>query len=85
MEKKEQIIYDIYLEDGEEYQEIPKWMKPVRGKAEFLDMDAGDGRNQALFNYILTLSSQTDFEKEEARELFANDKQICPERTTCRR
>lgn len=30
-------------------------------------MDAGDGRNQALFNYILTLQS-ADFEKEEARD-----------------
>ena len=33
----------------------------------FLDMRAGDGRNQALFNYILTLQSE-DFTKEEARE-----------------
>ena len=30
-------------------------------------MEAGDGRNQALFNYILTLQS-SDFEVEEARE-----------------
>nr|DAW16452.1 MAG TPA: dsDNA helicase [Caudoviricetes sp.] len=62
-----EIIYDIYLEDGEKYQEIPKWMKPIKSKAEFMDMDAGDGRNQALFNYILTLQSG-DFEKEEARD-----------------
>ena len=34
-----------------------------------MDMDAGDGRNQALFNYILTLQS-ADFEKEEAREVL---------------
>lgn len=30
-------------------------------------MSAGDGRNQSLFNYILTLQSE-DFTKEEARE-----------------
>ena len=36
-------------------------------KLEFLDMEAGDGRNQSLFNYILTLQSN-DFTKEEARE-----------------
>ena len=30
-------------------------------------MEAGDGRNQSLFNYILTLQSN-DFSKEEARE-----------------
>lgn len=64
-----EIIYDIYEEDGEEYQEIPKFLTPVRGKAEFIDMDAGDGRNQALFNYILTLQS-ADFEKEEARDVL---------------
>ena len=66
-DKEREILYDIYVEDGEEYQEIPKWMLPVKGKAEFIDMDAGDGRNQALFNYILTLQSE-DFEKEEARD-----------------
>lgn len=67
--KEREIIYDIYEEDGDEYQEIPKWMLPVKGKAEFLDMDAGDGRNQALFNYILILQS-ADFEKEEARDVL---------------
>lgn len=67
--KEREIIYDIYEEDSDEYQEIPKFMKPVKGKAEFLDMDAGDGRNQALFNYILTLQS-ADFEKEEARDVL---------------
>lgn len=67
--KEREVIYDIYQEDGEVYQEIPKWMLPVKGKAEFLDMDAGDGRNQALFNYILTLQS-ADFEKEEARDVL---------------
>lgn len=67
--EERKIIYDIYQEDGEEYQEIPKWLIPVKGKAEFMDMDAGDGRNQALFNYILTLQS-ADFEKEEAREVL---------------
>lgn len=67
--KEREIIYDIYEEDGDEYQEIPKFMKPVKGKAEFFDMDAGDGRNQALFNYILTLQS-ADFEKEEARDVL---------------
>ena len=61
------IIYDIFEDEGDEYQEIPKWMTPVRGKAEFIDMDAGDGRNQALFNYILTLQA-ADFEVEEARD-----------------
>lgn len=55
------------IEEGEEYQEIPKWLFPVPTTADFIDMDAGDGRNQALFNYILTLTAN-DFTVEETRE-----------------
>ena len=54
-------------EEGHDYQEIPKWLFPVKTKADFLTMDAGDGRNQALFNYILTLQS-SGFSVEECRE-----------------
>lgn len=65
-EGKERFIeWDI--EDGHEYEELPKWLVPVRGSSEFLSMDAGDGRNQSLFNYILTLQA-SDFTVEEARE-----------------
>lgn len=55
------------IEKGGKYQEIPKWLFPVKSTAEFLDMDAGDGRNQALFNYILTLTAN-DFTVDETRE-----------------
>lgn len=55
------------IEDGMEYDELPKWLTPVRGSTEFLTMDAGDGRNQSLFNYILTLQA-ADYSVEEARE-----------------
>lgn len=55
------------IEENQSYQEVPKWLFPVRGSTEFLGMDAGDGRNQSLFNYILTLQS-ADFTVEEARE-----------------
>lgn len=58
------ILYD-WPED--EIQDLPKWLTPVKTSMKFLDMRAGDGRNQALFNYILTLQSE-DFTKEEARE-----------------
>ncbi len=51
----------------DEIQEIPKWLTPVKTNQDFLTMEAGDGRNQSLFNYILTLQSE-DFTKEEARE-----------------
>lgn len=55
------------IEEGGEYQEVPKWLFPVKATADFVDMDAGDGRNQALFNYILTLTAN-DFTVEETRE-----------------
>lgn len=55
------------VEEGGQYQEIPKWLFPVPTTADFLEMDAGDGRNQALFNYILTLTAN-DFTVEETRE-----------------
>ena len=63
--KEREVLYDIL--DDEEYQSIPKWLFPIKTTQQFLDMEAGDGRNQALFNYILTLQSN-DFSKEEARE-----------------
>lgn len=60
-----EIIYDIF--DDEDYEEIPKWLLPIRHSFEFLTMEAGDGRNQSLFNYILTLQSN-DFSVDEARQ-----------------
>lgn len=64
-DKEREIIYDIYPD--EDYQAVPKWLFPVRVKSEFWKMEAGDGRNQELFNYILTLQS-AGFSKDEARE-----------------
>lgn len=55
------------VEDDQEYQELPKWLFPVKATTEFLTMDAGDGRNQALFNYILTLMSN-EFTVDEVKE-----------------
>ena len=55
------------IEPGEKYDELPKYFLPVRASADFVDMDAGDGRNQALFNYILTLTAN-DFSVDETRE-----------------
>lgn len=55
------------IETGGTYQEVPKWLFPVKSTADFVDMNAGDGRNQALFNYILTLTAN-DFTVEEIRE-----------------
>lgn len=60
-----EIIYDIF--DDEEYEIVPKWLLPVKYNVNFLTMEAGDGRNQALFNYILTLQSN-GFSVEEVKE-----------------
>jgi putative DNA primase/helicase len=53
--KLREIIYDI--EEYEEYQEAPDWLLPVKTKVDFFNLEEGDGRNQTLFNYILTLQS----------------------------
>lgn len=58
------IIYDIF--EDEEYEELPKWLLPIKTKVNFMHMQSGDGRNQALFDYILTLQSN-DFSVDEAR------------------
>ena len=50
-----------------EYDPLPKWLLRVRTTQDFLTMEKGDGRNQALFNYILTLQSN-GFSKDEATE-----------------
>lgn len=63
--KERPIIYDIFTD--EDYDPVPKWLLPVKAKADFISMDEGDGRNQALFNYILTLQS-AGFSKAEARD-----------------
>lgn len=64
--KERDIIYDIF--DDEEYETIPKWLLPIDNvRMEFVDMADGDGRNQALFNYILTLQSN-DYSIDETKE-----------------
>lgn len=64
--KKRKILYDKTDENGE-YQNIPKWLTPVKTNYDFYSMKPGDGRNQSFFNYILTLQTY-DFTVEEARE-----------------
>lgn len=63
--KEREILYDKLTD--EEYDEIPKWLFPIKSTIDFLEMEEGEGRNQALFNYILTLQSN-DFSVEESKE-----------------
>ena len=59
------IIYDI--EPDESYCECPAWLTPVKTKTDFNSLESGDGRNQTLFNYILTLQS-AELSNEEIKE-----------------
>jgi len=54
------------IEEQEEYEEIPKFLYPVKSNINFLNLEEGDGRNQTLFNYILTLQNN-DFSNDEIR------------------
>lgn len=64
--KEREILYDT-TGKKEEAQDLPKWLMPIKSSADFVGMETGDGRNQALFTYILKLQSH-DFSVEEARE-----------------
>jgi len=46
------------LRKVDELPDLPKWLLPVKSNVDFATFDEGDGRNQALFNYILTLQSE---------------------------
>lgn len=61
-DKEREIIYD-----SDEYESVPIWLTPIKTNVDFFNMESGDGRNQALFNYILTLQN-ADFSIEEARK-----------------
>lgn len=65
--KERVILYDKL--DGEEYQEVPFYLLPVRDKTDFSNMTEGDGRNQSLFTYILALNRE-GFSKDQIREIL---------------
>lgn len=64
MNEDRPILYDV---PEDEIQELPKWLIPVKTDIDFKSLGEGDGRNDALYRYILTLQDN-DLTKEEARE-----------------
>lgn len=56
------VIYDC-----DDIGDIPKWLFPVNSKIDFVGMSNGEGRNQKLFGYILTLQTH-NFIKDEIKE-----------------
>lgn len=55
------------LYDNTPYQVLPKYLKPIKSNMNLLSMAEGEGRNNALFSYILPLQ-QNEFTVEECRE-----------------
>lgn len=56
-----------WLKEVKELSYIPKWLTLTRRPYDFSKMEEGEGRNQALFNYILNLQG-TGFTIDEIRE-----------------
>lgn len=50
------------FDNTEDIDFLPDWLRPMKGSAkeipDFKELAEGDGRNQVLFNYILTLQSK---------------------------
>ncbi|MBR5296821.1 MAG: hypothetical protein IKU29_03015 [Parabacteroides sp.] len=55
------------LYDSGEYEVLPKYLQPIKTNVNVLSLCEGEGRNNALFSYILPLQ-QNDFSVEDCRE-----------------
>ena len=61
-----------WLQEVKEIDALPKWLHPIKrveNMPDFLEMAEGDGRNQSLFNYILTLQDE-DFSRNIIKEII---------------
>ena len=56
------------LYDFDDLDEVPFWLQPINHSYELVDMKEGDGRNDKLYSYIITLNNYMD--KEKVRECF---------------
>lgn len=63
--EEREVIYDIF--EGETYQSPPKWLHVVKSNSDLLSKLEGDGRNNALFSYIMNLQ-RAGFTKEQCIE-----------------
>lgn len=55
------------LYDSGDYQVLPKYLYPIKTNVDVLQLAEGEGRNNALFSYILPLQ-QNEFSVEDCRE-----------------
>lgn len=58
-----------FLKKVDELDQLPHWIHILNKKIDFNNLQEGDGRNQTLFNYILTLQSD-GLSKDEIREII---------------
>lgn len=65
--KGEERFIEWDSETPEQYDELPAFLSPIQTDVDFLNMQEGDGRNQQLFNYIITLQKQ-GLKKDDVRE-----------------
>lgn len=75
--KDREVIYDKF--DDEEYATIPSYLKPVETKISLYGMEDGDGRNNALFSYILILKNLGMTDKDIKKTLCYINKYIFDE------
>lgn len=59
-----EVVYDIL--DGEQYQAPPKFLHPIVSKIDLFNLAEGEGRNDALFKYIIPLTA-AGFSKDDTR------------------
>ena len=69
--KLHRVLWDIEPENGEVYQEVPKMFLPVKSDIQFSTLESGDGRNSALFGYILTLQ-RFKYTTDEIKDILRN-------------
>lgn len=55
------------IDESKDIDSLPEWLNPIKAAPDFKSLEEGDGRNQELFNYILTLQSQ-GFSKETIKD-----------------
>lgn len=76
-DQERKIIYDI--EPDEDYQAAPAWLTPVKTKTDFTTLGAGDGRNQELFNYILSCQAAELSNEDIVEAIKLLNKYVLPE------
>ena len=57
----------VHTYKGDEVDEVPSWLQPLSSKYNFKGMKAGDGRNAALFEYILVMQGK-GYNREQIRK-----------------